>query len=147
MTDQQQNEKPSEWRPHKLNMLDGSERFSDKSFSRDAGPLVLTVTDQQEWGNAWCAHVTVKEPHDQDGGTLYSKGGFESRETAQKAAEAHAIEFAKRIQIAIGHGLLNALAGFGEDFMTSEQHHPGYVLIPSAQFERVRSAVSEATHV
>lgn len=39
--------------------------------------------------------------------------------------------------------LREALAGFGDDFMTSEQHHPGYVLIPSEQFERIRAALTE----
>lgn len=30
-----------------------------------------------------------------------------------------------------------ALAGFGSDYMTSERHHPGYVLIPTEQFDRI----------
>jgi hypothetical protein len=34
-----------------------------------------------------------------------------------------------------------ALAGFGDDYMTSEAHHPGYVLIPTDQFKRVRAAL------
>lgn len=37
--------------------------------------------------------------------------------------------------------LTEALDGFGSDFMTSEKHHPGYVLIPTDQFERVRAAL------
>lgn len=35
-----------------------------------------------------------------------------------------------------------ALKGFDDDFMTSETHHPGYVLIPTAVFERVRALLS-----
>lgn len=40
-----------------------------------------------------------------------------------------------------------ALNGFGDDYMTSEHHHPGWVLIPTEQFERIRAEKVEATHV
>lgn len=33
-----------------------------------------------------------------------------------------------------------ALSGVGDDFMTSERHHPGYVLIPTAKFEQLVKA-------
>lgn len=36
--------------------------------------------------------------------------------------------------------LEGALSGIADDYMTSEQHHPGYVLIPTAKFEQLRSA-------
>lgn len=39
--------------------------------------------------------------------------------------------------------LREALSGFADDFMTSEKHHPGYVLISTAVFERVCAALSE----
>lgn len=39
--------------------------------------------------------------------------------------------------------LREALGDFGDDYMTSEQHHPGYVLIPSEQFERIRAALTK----
>lgn len=39
--------------------------------------------------------------------------------------------------------LREALGDFGDDYMTSEQHHPGYVLIPSEQFERIRAAFTK----
>lgn len=35
---------------------------------------------------------------------------------------------------------LAAIAGVSSDFMTSENHHPGYVLIPTAKFEQLRAA-------
>lgn len=34
------------------------------------------------------------------------------------------------------------VAGVEDDFMTSERHHPGYVLIPTAKFEELRLAAS-----
>lgn len=37
-----------------------------------------------------------------------------------------------------------ALGGFDDDYMTSEAHHPNYVLIPTAVFERVRAAALHA---
>lgn len=37
--------------------------------------------------------------------------------------------------------LLAALQGFDHDYMTSETHHPGYILIPTPVFERVRAAL------
>lgn len=40
-----------------------------------------------------------------------------------------------------GEALRAALTGFGDDYMTSEQHHPGYVLIPVEQFERICAAM------
>lgn len=30
-----------------------------------------------------------------------------------------------------------ALSGLADDYMTSETHHPGYVLIPTAKFEKL----------
>lgn len=38
-------------------------------------------------------------------------------------------------------GLRKALAGFDDDYMTSENHHPGYVLIPTAKFDEIRAAL------
>lgn len=38
--------------------------------------------------------------------------------------------------------LREALDGFGSDCMTSERHHPGYVLIPKTQFDRIMAARS-----
>lgn len=44
------------------------------------------------------------------------------------------MDLAKAAIDAIG---IAALTGFDDDYMTSETHHPGYVLIPTATFERV----------
>jgi len=33
-----------------------------------------------------------------------------------------------------------ALVDIGDDYMTSAQHHPGYVLIPVAKFDQLREA-------
>lgn len=38
--------------------------------------------------------------------------------------------------------LVEALRDFGTDYMTSEAHHPGYVLIPTEQFDRIAAALS-----
>lgn len=40
--------------------------------------------------------------------------------------------------------LINAVQGIDADYMTSENHHPGYVLIPTAKFEEIRSALVAA---
>lgn len=40
-------------------------------------------------------------------------------------------------------GVLEALKGFDDDYMTSEQHNPGYVLIPTAKFEQIRAAIAK----
>lgn len=34
-----------------------------------------------------------------------------------------------------------ACDGIADDYMTSEKHHPGYVLIPSAKFEAILAAL------
>jgi hypothetical protein len=39
-----------------------------------------------------------------------------------------------------------AIAGISDDYMTSEHHHPGYVLIPTAKFEQIRDAAEEPAH-
>jgi hypothetical protein len=38
-----------------------------------------------------------------------------------------------------------ALSGIDDDYMTSERHHPGYVLIPTAKFEQLCAAMPDAT--
>lgn len=38
--------------------------------------------------------------------------------------------------------LREAVEGIDDDYMTSENHHPGYVLIPTAKFEAIRAALS-----
>lgn len=35
---------------------------------------------------------------------------------------------------------LAAISGIADDYMTSEKHHPGYVLIPQAKFDQLRAA-------
>lgn len=37
-------------------------------------------------------------------------------------------------------GLCDVIRGISDDYMTSEAHHPGYVLIPTAKFEKLRLA-------
>lgn len=38
--------------------------------------------------------------------------------------------------------LRTACEGIADDYMTSEHHHPGYVLIPTAKFEEIRAAIA-----
>jgi len=40
-------------------------------------------------------------------------------------------------------GLAEAVRGIDDDYMTSEAHHPGYVLIPVAKFEALRLAAAK----
>ncbi|QUT07897.1 hypothetical protein KFK14_11210 [Sphingobium phenoxybenzoativorans] len=40
-----------------------------------------------------------------------------------------------------GEALQVACADIADDYMTSENHHPGYVLIPTAKFEAIKNAV------
>lgn len=37
--------------------------------------------------------------------------------------------------------LIEAVTGIDHDYMTSENHHPGYVLIPTGRFESIRAAI------
>ena len=46
-------------------------------------------------------------------------------------------DFRKNARI---EALEGAVAGIADDYMTSEKHHPGYVLIPVAKFEQLRRA-------
>lgn len=41
--------------------------------------------------------------------------------------------------------LEGAVSGIADDYMTSEAHHPGYVLIPTAKFEQLREAALKET--
>jgi hypothetical protein len=36
--------------------------------------------------------------------------------------------------------LVEAITGISDDYMTSENHHPGYVLIPTLRFEKLCAA-------
>ena len=36
--------------------------------------------------------------------------------------------------------LVDALRGVADDYMTSEEHYPGHVLIPTAKFDQLRAA-------
>lgn len=47
----------------------------------------------------------------------------------------------KRAEIEIER-LRQAVEGIDDDYMTSEHHHPGYVLIPTAKFEAICSTLS-----
>lgn len=44
-------------------------------------------------------------------------------------------------------GLREAVEGIDDDYMTSEKHHPGYVLIPTAKFEQIVSAAERAKEI
>lgn len=50
------------------------------------------------------------------------------------AAEAAALEK--------GDALREACEGIGDDYMTSDKHHPGYVLIPAEKFDAILSVIS-----
>lgn len=39
--------------------------------------------------------------------------------------------------------LVDALKGFDDDYMTSEKHHPRYVLIPTWRFENIRAVLAK----
>jgi len=38
------------------------------------------------------------------------------------------------------NGITQAIVGITEDYVTSENHHPGYVLIPTERFDRLKRA-------
>lgn len=50
-----------------------------------------------------------------------------------------------RVLRASTSALAKATAGIDDDYMTSETHHPGYVLIPTAKFEAIRDAALAPT--
>ncbi|MFD1104191.1 hypothetical protein [Sphingobium olei] len=43
--------------------------------------------------------------------------------------------------------LREACEGIADDYMTSEAHHPGYVLIPTAKFEQIVAATERAKEI
>lgn len=43
--------------------------------------------------------------------------------------------------------LLAVVSGIDDDYMTSERHHPDYVLIPTTKFEAIRTAVLSCQQV
>lgn len=68
---------------------------------------------------------------------------FDYREAAENFASAIQRAFAAR-EAELVRSTLAMLA----DHMTSEKHHPGYVLVPTSAFEKMRSALKsrEASH-
>lgn len=59
-------------------------------------------------------------------------------------AHLHALADAKALASGINAdvAIWEACQSMLDDHMTSETHHPGYVLVPTAAFEKVRRAVS-----
>ncbi|WP_294277638.1 hypothetical protein [uncultured Sphingomonas sp.] len=45
-------------------------------------------------------------------------------------------------QPAIDQIAMDAIRGIADDYMTSETHHPGYVLIPSQKFEQLAAVAA-----
>lgn len=68
-------------------------------------------------------------------------------DTCQRGASAYQTTLDTLRQSAIAlrkaREMESALVGFADDFMTSEAHHPGYVLIPTAKFDAIRSALKD----
>jgi hypothetical protein len=67
-------------------------------------------------------------------------GIFDTLELAKAAAQA---DYEQRVLSTLipGDNLRKAVEGIDDDYMTSEHHHPGYVLIPTAKFEAIRDAL------
>lgn len=106
--------------------------------------------------SCWKATITLLEQlqaieAERDGlrKALVRLGSMEAFEGSRSIDKDRDRELLARIDFARAHAtgevrdaLREALTGFGDDYMTSEAHHPGYVLIPTAKFEEVRSALS-----
>jgi hypothetical protein len=48
---------------------------------------------------------------------------------------------------AIQAAVVRAIGSIGDDYMTSEKHHPNWVLIPTATFERLCAIAADPDHV
>jgi hypothetical protein len=68
-------------------------------------------------------------------------------QTLIEVIEEHELEGHKVVPLYLhppeSSGLIAACSGIDDDYMTSEKHHPGYVLIPTTKFEAIRSALSQ----
>jgi len=84
-------------------------------------------------------------------GALARLGSVEAFTVSRSIDKDRDAELLARIDYARASGsgepsrLMAALAGFADDYMTSETHHPGYVLIPTEKFERIRAALHPHT--
>jgi hypothetical protein len=52
-----------------------------------------------------------------------------------------------RVEAAIQDAVVRAIGSIGDDYMTSEIHHPNYVLIPTATFERLCAIAADPDQV
>lgn len=64
-----------------------------------------------------------------------------------REAHLHALADAKALASGINAdaAIQMACQAMLDDHMTSEAHHPGYVLVPTAAFEKVREAIGKPT--
>lgn len=91
----------------------------------DNDPYCLThAIERAESDSGWCATCLDREHRD-----------------SVAHPPAHPVD-----PVAGGEALRDALVsaacdGIADDYMTSEKHHPGYVLIPSAKFEAILAAL------
>lgn len=99
-------------------------------------PVAVSREDRElaSWLTGWF------NPGLSDPGAGLRSGNHDDHEVLQRIA---------RHRLATRDGaverLREACAGIVDDYMTSEAHHPGYVLIPTAKFEAIRSATSGST--
>jgi hypothetical protein len=68
-------------------------------------------------------------------------GSTERIGTACKPCNPELAASTSPVAVPVSEELMKALAGFGDDYMTSEKHPPDYVLIPVAKFERICAAL------
>ena len=89
-----------------------------------------TLTMLETW-------TAAAEPANHLGQVSFSRAMLDSATDALRMA----LEMARTEHLR-AKPLLAACDGIADDFMTSEAHHPGHILIPAARFEAIRAALS-----
>lgn len=115
------------------------EAMAEAAHQAIVGEVGINPLDTLAMLETWTA---VAEPADYRGKITFSRSLLDSAADALRMA----LQVA-RAEYARGQELKAACAGVADDFMTSEVHHPGYVLIPTERFERIRVAAESGEAV
>lgn len=112
-----------------VNIKDGIEDEGDRAYfgSTNAADQFKDIADTLD-GLIW---DELEQPAHTDASNLY-------QELADAKADAQRLHKEKM-------ALVEVLLGVDADYMTSEKHHPGYVLIPTEKFEQLRAAAKPAS--
>lgn len=107
-----------------------------------AEKLKVETTPVSDIPFAWAYHYTQKHPSQTKPGAMDIKRDRHNGPIAAGWTETPLYTHPPATDVA---ALVEAAKAMGDDYMTSEHHHPRYVLVPTVAFEQMRQALAPFT--